>query len=46
VFDEGDEFRHTEKYWYSPEDNSHLSDTGHLQLAKKMLTHLKDIGWT
>lgn len=45
VFDEGDEFRHNKDTWYSSEDNSHLCDKGHLQLAKKMLTHLKDINF-
>ena len=46
MFDEGDEFRENVDTYYKPDDNSHLCDKGHLKLAKKMLTHLKDIGWT
>jgi hypothetical protein len=45
MFDEGHDFRNDKDTWYDSKDNSHLCDKGHLKLAKKMLTHLKDINF-
>ena len=30
---------------YQPEDPSHLNNKGHLNLAKKLLRHIKELDW-
>ncbi|MAV94617.1 MAG: hypothetical protein CMA31_02885 [Euryarchaeota archaeon] len=45
MFDEGHEFRKDKSTWYHKKDNSHLCDAGHVELAKKLFRHIKELGW-
>jgi len=44
-FVESDEDKQNIELRYQPEDPSHLNNKGHLNLAKKLLRHIKELDW-
>ena len=44
-FAESEEDKQNIELRYQPEDPSHLNNKGHLNLAKKLLRHIKELDW-
>ena len=42
---EPDEDLFNEAHYYEEDDSSHLNDKGHYNLARKLNTHIRELGW-
>ena len=44
-YKEADEDLFNEAHYYEEDDSSHLNDKGHYNLARKLNTHIRELGW-